>query len=105
MDDESFQEAIEHRDILLDIRLLLSNPAGQRFFKYLFKHFQVGELPEMGLDGVLLADTLGFLRAGNSVFKLVAEANTEVAGRLLAENEKDKYDRLRKQSEDRIIGD
>lgn len=95
LSSEDIREAIEHRDILLDIRALLSSSSGKNFFKYLFKHFQVGELPEMGLDGTMLADTLGFLRAGNSVFKLVAEADAEMAGRFLAENEKEKYDRLR----------
>ena len=97
-DSEEIKEAIEHRDILLAIRSMLGTPSGRAFFKYLFKHFQVGELPEMGLDGTMLADTLGFLRAGNSVFKLVAEADAEMAGKFLAENEKEKYDRLRQRS-------
>lgn len=95
---EDIREAIEHRDMLLDIRALLATSSGKNFFKYLFKHFQVGELPEMGLDGTMLADTLGFLRAGNSVFKLVAEADAEMAGKFLAENEKEKYDRLRQRT-------
>jgi hypothetical protein len=94
MTEEDIKEAIEHRDVLLAIRAILSTSSGKLFFKYLFKHFEVSELPEIGLDEQFLRDKLGFLRAGNSIFKLVAEANAEVAGALLAENEKDRYARI-----------
>jgi hypothetical protein len=39
-------------------------------------------------------DKLGFLRAGNSIFKLVAEANAQAAADILAQNEKDRYAKL-----------
>ncbi len=92
--DEEVKEAIEHRDVLLNIRAILAIPAGKDFFKYLFKSFDVTELPEFGLEGMILAERIGFLRAGNSIFKLVAEADASIAGNLLAQNEKDRYARL-----------
>lgn len=95
---EEYQEAIEHRDVLLDIRSMLVSNSGRKFFKYLFKNLGVGELPEMGLEGNLLMDRMGFLRAGNSIFKLVAEADFEMAGNLLAQIEKEKYERLDSES-------
>ncbi len=91
---EDYAEAIEHRDALLDIRAILASASGLRFLKYLFKTLDVTELPEIGLEGNLLHDRLGFLRAGNSIFKLVAEANAEIAGDLLAKNEKERYAKI-----------
>lgn len=94
---EEYAERIEHRDALLDVRAIVSTSAGIRFFKYLFKSLEVNELPELGLEGNLLHEKMGFLRAGNSIWKLVAEANAQVAANLLAENEKESYEKLVKQ--------
>lgn len=91
LNDQEIKEAIEHRDVLLDIRAILATSSGKNFFKYLFKHLEVNELPPLGLEGSFLMDKLGFLRAGNSIFKLVAEADPAIAGALLAQNEKDRY--------------
>jgi hypothetical protein len=99
MTEEERQEAIEHRDVLLHIRAVLATKSGTELFKYLFKHFEVSQLPELGLEGNFLHDKLGFLRAGNSIFKLVAEANAQIAANLLAENEKERYAELYKQAE------
>lgn len=88
---EEIKEAIEHRDVLLDIRAVLATNEGKRLFKYLFKSFEVGELPPLGMDGPILMDKLGFLRAGNSIFKLAAEGEAGVAGALLAQIEKERY--------------
>jgi len=96
--DEETRAAIEHRDALIDIRAVLDTPAGKRFFKYLLKNLDVGEIPEYGLEGNLLMDRIGFLRAGNSIYKLACESNCMVTGTLLAEIEKEKYDRLYRQS-------
>jgi hypothetical protein len=93
-DKEELREAIEHRDALMDIRAILSTASGKRFFKYLIKNLEVGELPPLGIEGTLLSDKLGFLRAGNAVFKLTCEADFTVAATLLAEVEKEKYERL-----------
>lgn len=92
--DEEIREAIEHRDVLLDIRALLGTPSGKNFIKYLFKNLGASEMPEMGLTGEILMDKLGFLRAGNSIFKLVSEANATEAGKLLALIERDRHARL-----------
>lgn len=91
---EEVQDAIEHRDALLDVRAVLATISGRNFFKYLFKSFEVGVLPDYGLEGNFLHDKLGFLRAGNSIFKLVAEADAEQAATILAKIEKDRYAKL-----------
>lgn len=89
--DRERKEALEHRDVLLALRAILPTENGRMVFKYLFKCLQVNELPAKGVDGFLLHDTLGFLRSGREVFKLAAEANTEVAAQLMAEIEKENY--------------
>lgn len=91
---EEQREAIEHRDMLMALRAVLTTGHGRHFIKYLFKEFEVGELPQLGEEGIFLHDKLGFLRAGNAIFKVVAEANADVAGSLLAEIEKDRYAKL-----------
>jgi hypothetical protein len=98
LSDEDIKERIEHRDILLDLRSLMTTNSGRNLLRYLFKHFQVGNLPEMGLEGTLLADRLGFLRAGISIFDLASEANPEIAGTILAEIKKENYERLSRTS-------
>lgn len=96
---EEISERIEHRDALLNIRAILATPAGRGFFKYLFTALEVNELPPLGFDSALLMDKLGFLRAGNSIFKLVAEADAQTAADLLAQNEKERYARLYSESD------
>lgn len=91
MTEEEQREAIEHRDVILHIKAILATSSGKNFFKYLIKHFDTGEVPELGLTGDLLMDRLGFLRAGNSIFNLLAEANYETAGELLAIVTKEKH--------------
>ena len=99
MTDEQRREAIEHRDVLLNLRAILATASGQHFISYLFKNFDVGVLPEMGLDGAILMDRLGFLRAGQSVFDLVSEANADIAAKLLAEIKRERYAELYSTSE------
>lgn len=91
MTDDERKEALAHRDVLLDIRAVLTTSPGMRFIKYLFREFEVGQLPPLGIEGSLLMDKLGSLRAGSALFVLVAEANAELAAKLLAEIEKEKY--------------
>jgi hypothetical protein len=76
---------------LQDLKSVLASAAGRRLFKYLFKHLEVAELPMMGLEGLLLMDKMGFLRAGNAIFKLAAEADAQAAASILAEKEKELY--------------
>jgi len=99
MTAEEISEAKEHRDMILDLRGVLNTQSGRNVFKYLFKHLEVAELPELGWTGELLSDKLGSLRAGQSIFKLVCEADAEMAGSLLAKVEKEKYARLNKRED------
>jgi hypothetical protein len=93
---EEIEEALEHRDVLLALREILATQSGQMFFKYLFKHFEIGLLPEVGVEGTLLHDHIGFLRAGVSIFELASEANPQLSAGILADIKKEKYERLRR---------
>ena len=100
---EFYKEQKEHRDMLLDIQAVLATKPGRNFISYLFINFEVGELPVMGLTGEFLLDRLGFLRAGNSIFKIVAEASPEIAGQILgqiekAKNEQNNYAQTRREN-------
>lgn len=86
--------AIEHRDVLLAIRAVIATKSGKVFVKYLFKSLSVAEVPEFGLEGNLLHDRIGVLRAGSSIFKIIAEANFEIAGSLVSEIQKELYAEL-----------
>jgi len=94
MSDEDRRAAVEHQDALLAVNAIIHTPSGKKFIKYLFKSLDVCELPELGFTGELLHEKLGFLRAGNSIFKIVAEANHEVAAVLISEIEKEKHEKL-----------
>lgn len=88
------KEALKHREAILAIQDILGTKSGKAFVKYLLESFDVGELPVVGLSGDFLMDRLGFLRAGNSVFKIIAEANPDIAGQLIAQIEKERYAQL-----------
>lgn len=90
---EDRENTIEHRDVLLAIASILKKKEGQQIFKYLFKHFEVGETPEVDMKGEHLHGYLGLLRAGNAIFKLASEADSETAASLLAKLEREKYER------------
>lgn len=94
IEQQDLKERLEHRDVLLAIQALLVTKPGKDFIKYLFKNFDVAVPPEFGLSGELLHDRIGFLRAGNSIFKIVAESSPEMAGSILAQIEKEKYDQI-----------
>lgn len=96
---EEISEALKHREVILHIRAILATQSGVKFFEYLFEVFGATELPEIGLEGQLLFEKMGFLRAGKSIFKLVSEADYKVAAMLLAKTEKDKADALYKEFE------
>lgn len=91
MTDEEYKLAREHRDTLNNIQTVLKTPEGKNFVKYLFKELEVCESPPEGWTGEILMERLGFQRAGNSVFKLVSEANPGVAGELIALVEKERH--------------
>ena len=85
------QEALEHRDVLLAISAILKTKEGLQLFNYLFKNFEVMTAPSVGMQGLELHEYLGFLRAGNSIYKLACEANYEVAANILAKQERDRH--------------
>lgn len=76
--------------MLQDVASVLATHPGERFIKYLFKYFEVGELPDLGLRDDLLIDKLGSLRPGRALFRLVSEADSRMAGIILATVEKEK---------------
>ncbi|HEY5236431.1 MAG TPA: hypothetical protein VIJ14_09655, partial [Rhabdochlamydiaceae bacterium] len=82
------------------IRAILQTGEGRRFFKYLIKYYSPIELTPMGLEGAILHEGLGQLRAYNELFKLISEADNKASGELLAENIKEQYDRLYSQNAD-----
>lgn len=88
------QELLEHRDVLLAIASILKLPEGIQIFKYLFKNFDVAELPSRSMEGNILHEYLGFLRAGNSIYKLVCEADFKIAASILSNLERERYDKL-----------
>jgi hypothetical protein len=98
LSQEELKAALEHRDMLADVRAILQTSAGQRFFKYLFKHFGAVELPPMGMEGVDLHEYLGHLRTGQQIFKIAAEANDILAAQLLTQIEKERYAELLEQN-------
>lgn len=86
------QERLEHRDVLLAIGAVIKTKEGQQIFEYLFKHFEIAALPPRHETGEILHEHLGFLRAGNSIYKLVCEAASESAASILAKTERKRYD-------------
>jgi hypothetical protein len=85
------KEALEHRDVLLAIAAILKTKEGIQLFSYLFKNFDVTSLPDRSMKGDDLHEYLGFLRAGNSIYKLACEADSESAASLVAKLERERY--------------
>lgn len=90
LSDDILKELMEHQQVLQDVVSILATHPGERFIKYLFKYFEVAELPDLGLRDDLLIDKLGSLRPGRALFRLVSEADPRMAGILLAAVEKEK---------------
>ena len=86
------QESIEHQDALLAIASVIKTSQGEKLFRYMFKNFEVANLPDRNLKGDDLHEYLGFLRAGNSIYKLVCEADSDVAGSILSKLERERYE-------------
>lgn len=91
-EEKERRERLEHRDVLLSIASLIKTPEGQRLFEYLFKNLDVGILPPKELKGENLHEHLGFLRAGNSIYKLACEAASESAASISASLERKRYE-------------
>lgn len=86
------QERLEHRDVLLSIAAIIKTPEGVKLFEYLFKHFEINVLPPRGLKVEDHHEYLGFLRAGNSIYKLGCEAASESIASILAKTERKRYE-------------
>jgi len=93
-------DVLEHETMLLDLGHILSTTQGQNFIKYLFKHLGVGDLPDLNIPDKLRDDYLGFLRAGQSIFEIVSQADNIKAGLILAQIKKEQYDVYKKQDSD-----
>lgn len=93
-ENEIRRDAIEERNALLHLKAILETNSGRNFMKYLIKNFEVGELPERGVEGIDLHETIGFLRAGQSVFQMMSQANKKIAAELLAQIQGEKYEKL-----------
>ena len=91
-EEKERQENIEHRDALLAIASIVKTKEGQNLFRYMFKNFEVSNLPDRTIKGDDLHEYLGFLRAGNSIYKLVCEADADIAGSILSKLERERYD-------------
>ena len=85
----------EEETILKHVQAVCATISGQKFIQYLFKHLDVGQIPDPGLPENLLRDQLGLMRAGTSIFKLVSAIEPTTAGKLLAEIEKERKHELR----------
>lgn len=95
---EVYAEITEHEVMLQDLSLVLATPPGQNLIKYLMKHFGVGELPEINIPTNLRDEYIGFLRAGQSIFEICAQADNIKAGLILAQIQKEKYEKLQEQN-------
>lgn len=104
-EEDELREQAALSSVLLDIKSILKSPEGKRFFSYLFEVMDVGGMPEMGAPDEMLRDKLGFLRAGQSIFDLVAEANAEDAGVILAKIREERNARSSRRYEKRRISE
>lgn len=81
----------EHQKMLTNLKLILDTSHGREFVKYLFKHFMVGQMPPLGLQGELKTDMIGYLRAGTSIFEIASQADVETTGTILAQAQRENY--------------
>ncbi len=77
--------------MLANLKSILAKSEGRAFGKYLLKHFGVGEYPAPGIDKDLLLEIMGFNRAGESIFSIMAQADSITTGQILAEIQREKY--------------
>lgn len=98
MTDQEKEEALEHAEIKKSIGAVLSSPHGKRFIKYLFKSFSVGEFPPVGMTDKDLLEYMSYLRAGNSIYKIVLESDPDLTGFLITEIEKERQNAQAKQN-------
>ena len=90
--EQERQKRLEHQNVLLAIGAILKTSEGWQLFKYLFKNFDVGKLPDIGMQPELRDEYLGFLRAGNSIYQLVCEADNEMGASILSKIQRENYE-------------
>lgn len=88
---EEQRERALNQIALQDVKRVLSTDYGQRFLKYLLESLDFGKYPEPGLSEALLFERVGILRAGYTIFELIAAADAELAGYLVGQIEKGRY--------------
>lgn len=88
------QEEHEHQDAVLAVAAIIKTPEGEKLFRYLFKSFEVGNLPDRSIVGDDLHEYLGFLRAGNSIYKLTCEGDHRIAAAILSKLERERYEHI-----------
>ena len=81
---ELINEAKKHQEVKTAIAVLLSQKHGRTFIEYLFENFFVNEAAPKGLSDRDLVDYTSMLRVGNSIFKIVLEAEPTLTGQLIA---------------------
>ena len=86
----------KHDDVLKAISIVISSPHGKKFIKYLFNEFSVGGFPPVGLYGEPLTEYMAYLRAGNSIYKMILESAPEQTGQLISDMEKERQDVFKK---------
>jgi hypothetical protein len=89
-------EQLKHDEILKSISVVISSPHGKKFIKYLFNEFSIGGFPPVGLYGEALTEYMAYLRAGNSIYKMVLESAPEQTGQLISDMEKERQDEYTK---------
>lgn len=90
--EKELQEHREHKEVLIAIAHILKTKEGLQLFTYLFKNLDVTMLPDRGMQANDLQEYLGFLRAGNSIYKLACEADSETSASIIAKLERKRYE-------------
>ncbi len=90
------QERLEYENVIKSIQVIMSRPEGKKFLKYLLNSLDFGAFPPVGLYGEQLIEHTAFLRAGNTIYKMILEASPELTGQLITEIEKDRQDAEKK---------
>lgn len=81
---QELEESNKYEEVKKSIAVLLSSKHGRNFIEYLFENFMVGEAAPKGLNDRDLIDYTSMLRVGNSIYKLVLEAEPTLTGQLIA---------------------
>lgn len=89
--NEEAKARLNEQHVLEDVKKILISKEGRNFMKYLFESFEVGMLPQPGLPSDFLREQLGFLKAGNSIFKFAVTASPEIAASILATIERERH--------------